>query len=144
MRNPFKKKKTLSRTVDEVIAWSKGQRDNPTQSWQGLCQSHCRNAYGVPAWAPSAIEAWKKIPKSEKHVGGKPSDAPRGAILYYSGGKYGHVALAIGKKTHDKCLTNDYTFMGKIGVAPRTFPRWGITYLGWSNWTPYGSLDLNS
>ena len=134
--------KFLPRTVDEVIAWSKGQRDNPTQSWQGLCQSHCRNSYGVGAWAPSAIAAWARIPDAMKHKGGKPSDAPRGALLYYKGGQYGHVALAIGKKTHDKCLSNDYMRSGRIDVVPRTFPRWGLTYLGWSLWTPYGSLDI--
>lgn len=137
-------KKYLKRTVDEVMQFAKDQRNHPTQSWQGLCQSFCRNAYGVPAWAPSAIDAWHKIPKSEKHVGSNPGLAPRGALLYYSGGQYGHVALAMGKKTHDRCFTNDYTGAGQIGVAPRTFPRWGIKYLGWSTWTPYGSLDLNS
>jgi hypothetical protein len=24
---------------------------------------------------------------------------------------------------------------GRIDQAPRTFPRWGLTYLGWSFWT---------
>ena len=135
--------KYLNRTVDEVIAWSRAQMNKPTQSFKGLCQQHCRSAYGVNAWSPSAIEAWKKIPASKKHAGGKPSEAPRGAILYYSGGQYGHVALAIGKRTNDKCLTNDYVQSGRIGVAPRTFPRWGLHYLGWSTWTPYGSLKVS-
>lgn len=132
--------KYLDRTVEEVMAWSNDQRRNPTQSWKGLCQSHCRHAYGVPAWAPSAILAWGKIPRAYKHVGGKPSAAPRGALLYYAGGKFGHVALAAGVKTSDKCLSNDYVESGKIGFAPRTFDRWGLKYLGWSTWTPHGSL----
>jgi len=132
----------LDKTVDQVMAFSTGQITHPTQSWQGMCQSHCRHAYGVPAWAPSAIAAWKRIPNEFKHRG-KPEDAPRGAILYYSGGKYGHVALAAGKTTKDKCLSNDYMRPTKIDYAPRTFPRWGLTYLGWSNWTPYGVLKLS-
>ena len=134
--------KILPRSVDEVIKWSRNQIKDPTQSWRGLCQSHCRQAYGVDAWAPSAIAAWHKIPDAKKHKGGKPSDAPRGALLYYSGGQYGHVAIAIGKKTHDKCLSNDYVRQGQIDVAPRSFARWGLTYLGWSNWTPEGEIKL--
>jgi hypothetical protein len=141
--------KWLPRSVDEVIAWSRNQKDHPTQSWEGMCQSHCRNAYGVPAWAPSAAQAWEKIPDSEKHKGGNPNDAPRGALLYYLGGKFGHVALAIGKTTPNGktewCLSNDYSAKGKIGVAPRTFARWGnLKYVGWSNWTPSGSLKLDN
>ena len=128
------------RDIFAAIKWSRGQITDPSQSWSGLCQSHCRTAYGLPAWAPSAIEAWRKIPAKEKHRGGKPSDAPRGALLYYEIGKYGHVAIATGIKTSDKCLSNDYMRQGRIDYTPRTFPRWGAKYLGWSAWTPYGRI----
>lgn len=138
----IRKPKILPRTVDEVIAWGRGQVTKPTQSWSNRCQSFCRQAYNVPAWSPSAIGAWKQIPARQRQAGGVPSAAPRGALLYYSGGKFGHVAIAIGKATHDKCLSNDYYRPGKINEAPRTFPRWGLEYVGWSAWTPYGSLTL--
>ena len=59
-------KKYLPRNINEVITWSRNQVKNPTQDWTGLCQSHCRQAYGVPAWAPSAIAAWHKIPEAQK------------------------------------------------------------------------------
>ena len=131
----------LERSVDEVLAWSKSQVVSPTQSWEGLCQSHCRQAYGVAAWSPSAISAWRRIPPEFKHRG-KPQDAPRGAVLYYAGGKYGHAALAAGVKSETKCLSNDYVRQGKIDYAPRSFSRWGLQYLGWSNWTPFGVLDI--
>lgn len=127
--------------VDNVIAWSRAQMTKPTQDWSGLCQSHCRSAYGVSAWADSAIHAWGKIPQHFKHAGGKPSEAPRGAVLYYSGGSAGHAALAIGHKGKN-CLSNDYAHHGRIGVAPRTFPRWNLHYLGWSAWTPWGVLHV--
>lgn len=133
--------KVLPRSVDEVIAWGRDQIKNPTQDWTGKCQSFCRQSYGVRAWAPSAITAWNKIPARHKHQGGKPSEAPRGALIYFAGGQFGHVSLAIGKKTHDKCLSNDYVRHGQINVAPRDFPRWGLRYVGWSLWTPFGSLD---
>jgi len=132
--------KYLSRGPSEVIAWSRNQIKHPAHSWEGMCQSHCRSAYDVVAWSPSAIQAWEKIPDSFKHAGGSINAAPRGALLYYSGGKYGHVAIAIGKKTNDKCLSNDYVRQGMIDVAPRTFPRWGLKFVGWSLWTPYGVL----
>ena len=82
-------KKYLPRNVNEVITWSRNQVKDPTQDWTGLCQSHCRQAYGVPAWAGSAIIAWRKIPAAQKTAGGKPSDAPRGSLLYYDIGKFG-------------------------------------------------------
>ena len=138
------KAKILDRTADQVIAWSRAQVRNPTQDWTGLCQSHCRQAYGVPAWASSAILAWERIPAAHRHPSANPADAPRGALLYYRGGKYGHVAIAIGKRTNRSCLSNDYVRRGEIDVAPRDFKRWGLHYVGWSTWTPFGSLRTDA
>jgi hypothetical protein len=135
--------KYLKRDVNDVMEWARGQRRDPSHSWAMLCQSFCRQAYGVPAWAPSAISAWGRIPRNQKHVGGRPSAAPRGALLYYAIGKYGHVAIAAGIKTNNKCLSNDYVERGEIDYAPRSFERWGARYLGWSNWTPYGELRVS-
>jgi hypothetical protein len=131
----------LHRTVHDVITFSRGQITKPTQSWDGLCQSHCRQAYGVEAWSDSAIHAWGLTPRKFKVTGRPVTAAPRGALLYYAGGKYGHVAIAAGIKTHDKCLSNDYVRQGKIDYAPRTFPGWGLRYLGYSFWTPFGELQ---
>ena len=136
-------KKYLSRNINEVITWSRNQIKDPTQDWTGLCQSHCRQAYGVGAWAGSAIIAWRAIPAAQKHPGIKPSSAPRGSLLYYDIGKFGHVAIAIGKKTNTSCLSNDYVRQGMIDACSRDFPRWGAIYLGWSAWTPVGSLRLD-
>lgn len=133
----------LKRDVQDVIDFAKKEMRTPSKSWKGLCQSFCRSAYGVPAWAPSAISAWGKIPRNQKHAGGKPENAPRGALLYYAGGKYGHVAIAAGVKTKNTCFSNDYVETGKIDRAPRSFSRWGLKYLGWSNWTPYGELKVD-
>ena len=130
----------LSRSVDQAIDWAERQVMNPSQSWDGLCQSFCRQSYGVAAWASSAKEAWGKIPRDQKRSGGHPEDAPRGALIYFTSGTYGHVALAIGKSTNDKCYSNDYVRRGMIDKAPRTFPRWGLTYAGWSYWTPFGEM----
>jgi hypothetical protein len=135
--------KYLDRTVDEVLAWSRSEIRNPTRDWRGMCQSHCRSAYGVQGWSPSAITAWHKIPDAKRNEGGSPEEAPRGAVLYYSGGQFGHAALAAGVRTNGKCLSNDYVRNGRIDYAPRDFSRWGnLDYVGWSAWTPFGSLRL--
>jgi hypothetical protein len=137
--------KYLDRTVDEVIEWSSNQITNPTQNWYNLCQSHCRQAYGVPAWAGSAWEAWNKIPASEKTATSRPEKAPRGSLIYYKGGSYGHVTIAIGKTTDDKCLSNDYKRRGMIDkCSTRDLPNWGLQVVGWSFWTPYGELKPDS
>jgi hypothetical protein len=135
--------KYLKRDVADVMDWARDQRHDPSQNWAMKCQSFCRQAYGVDAWAYSAIQAWGRIPRIQKHVGGKPSAAPRGALLYYAIGKYGHVAIAAGVKTNTKCLSNDYVERGKIDYAPRSFESWGARYLGWSNWTPFGELRVS-
>jgi len=130
----------MRHSVQEVMAWGHAQMHDPSQDWSGKCQSFCRQAYGVPAWSGSAIGAWGLIPRLAKYAGGTPSRAPRGAILYYAGGTYGHAALAAGIHTHDKCQSTDYVEQGEIGYAPRDFPRWGLRYVGYSFWTPFGEL----
>jgi hypothetical protein len=130
----------LKRSVDEIINWSEKQITQPTQNWQGLCQSHVRQAMGIGAWASSAINAWNSIPRDKRTDTRDPFSAPRGSAIYYSGGQYGHVVIAVGKSTSDKCLSNDYVRNGWIDKAPRNFPRWGLTCVGWSFWTPMGEV----
>jgi hypothetical protein len=130
------------RNIDAVIEWAKGEIDHPDRSYRGLCLSFCRTAYGVPAFSPSAKDAWHKIPEAFKHHGGKPSDAPRGALLFYDSGNYGHVAIAVGVSSHDKCISNDYVRSGKIDYAPRSFSRWGEHFVGYAWGTPSGHYNL--
>lgn len=132
----------LDRSVNEAIAWGRRQISHPSQNWTLRCQSFVRQCYGVPAWAGSAQSAWDSIPSTQKHWGGTPGNAPRGAAIYFRGGQYGHVMLAIGVTTHVNALSNDYDERGRIDVVPRTIPNWGLDYLGWSAWTKYGSLRL--
>jgi hypothetical protein len=132
----------LSRTPDEAIAWGRRQMTNPTQDWTLRCQSFVRQCYNVPAWAPSAQAAWDRIPNDQKVKGGHPSDAPRAAAIYFRGGQWGHVMLAIGKATDTNALSNDYVERGMIDVVARTIPNWNMEYLGWSAWTPYGSMRV--
>lgn len=130
------------RTIDEAIAYGRAQVDHPTQSWQGMCQQFVRSCYGVGAWAPSAYDAWLRIPEAHRNYGPIES-APRGAAIYFKRNhagqeRPGHVVLA----TKSGCLSNDIHRRGMIDPSRREVfeSAWNMKYLGWSFWTPYGRL----
>lgn len=130
------------RSVDDAIAWGRSQIDQPTQQWACLCQSFVRQCYGVPAWAPSAYDAWLKIPLNQRGTG-HISAAPRGALIYFKRNhegqeRPGHVVIA----TKTQCLSNDIYRHGMIDVSSRdAFEHaWNMKYLGWSLWTPFGVM----
>jgi len=129
------------RSIDEAIAWGHSQVSSPTQSWSGLCQSFVRSCDGIGGWAPTAYDAWLKVPDSHKERGPIGS-APRGAAIYFKHAagdpRPGHVVLA----TKANCLSNDIYRRGMIDVAPRDVfaSHWGMEYLGWSLWTPSGVM----
>ena len=89
-----------NRDVDGAIKWLKNQSKSPSQSWKGLCQSSCRQAYGLPAWAPSATQAWHSVKDKYKVKCKDHTDKswwaaiPRGAIIYSTAGQYGHAWIA--------------------------------------------------
>lgn len=130
------------KTVDGAILYGRGQIDHPTQDWTILCQGFVRSCMGVPAWAGTAYDAWLKIPDKHKHFS-VIEDAPRGAAIYFKhrtgDPRPGHVVLA----TKTACLSNDIYRKGHIDVAPRTIfvKRWNMEYLGWSTWTPFGTMS---
>ena len=123
---------------DEVIHWMMHQHQIGASGWKCRCQSSARQAYGVPAFAASATAAFERIPKHLRHKGDDPAEAPPGAILYYHGGKYGHAAIA-GKRSHVAWST-DYQKTGHIGLAPRTFDRWNLEFVGFALGTPFNQL----
>jgi hypothetical protein len=139
--------KYLKKTVQQVMADARREIKAPSRGWKGMCQSFCRSMYGVPAWAGSASAAWNLIPRQHKHVGGSPSQAPRGAVLYFvnkSGRGSGHAMLAAGIKTHNKAIGTDYMRNNRVDYCPRTIPNWGnLKYVGWSPWTPFGELNVS-
>lgn len=129
-------------SIDQAEAYGHNQIHSPSQSWKGLCQSFVRHCYGVQGWADTAYDAWLRIPDAHKHSGGHESEAPRGAALYFkhaSGDpRPGHVVLA----TVKNCLSNDIARSGMIDIAPRDIfiKKWNMQYLGYSLWTPFGSV----
>lgn len=87
----------MPNTPDEAIDYCSRQSKNGPQFGVGLCKRMCRTAYAVPSdGSRSAAEAWTRTDQRLNVAG---SLAPRGALLWWTGGSgdYGHVAIADGK-----------------------------------------------
>jgi len=116
------------RSVKKQQEWAKGQINNPSQSWDGMCQSFSRQSYGMGGFGSSATIAWGNVSSKYKHEITKYSDkewwaaVPQGAILYSTSGTYGHAWLACGDGA---AYSNDYKRKGKIDKVPIDLPGWG-------------------
>lgn len=87
----------MTRTADQAIAHCFNQSTNGPQFEAGLCKQRTRIAYGVPSdGADDATEAWRRTDHRIAVTGTK---APRGALVWWTGGSegHGHVAIADGK-----------------------------------------------
>jgi hypothetical protein len=86
---------------------------------------HCID-YPKVAGLASANAAWSAA--RQKVTSGTP---PAGAPVYWSGGKYGHIAVSLGG---GYCRSTDYPSKGRVGtvsIASLT-KQWGLRYRGWS------------
>lgn len=104
----------------------------------GMCQREIRLLFGVPSIGDhdrdgdaDAHDAWKAArAKGEVVRDPNPKNAPRGAYLYFSGGRNGHVALGIGG---GKCVSTDAGGRGRwaiIGIAA-VAKKFGRKYEGY-------------
>lgn len=118
-------------TCGQAIAKAKAMT---TQSciWYQLCLGFTARAYG---WGGSgeysAYTQWQDLKRlGYTHPGDR--NPPPGALVFWKGGgKYGHIALAVGG---GKIASNDIARKGCINIvdwdAPET--QWGQHYLGWA------------
>lgn len=112
------------------------------QTWAGSSSNVGKCLYNVEQWCggdhwheqyggadPSAIVSWKR--NEEQHPGDK--FPPAGVPVYYSGGQYGHVALALG---NGMVRSTDVLGPGTVGTVPLEWfaAHWGRTYLGWGGY----------
>lgn len=107
-----------------------------TSRWEvGMCGQFCAAmyGYGFSGYGDAFIQ-WQKIPGALKFPGR--TDAPPGALVFWSGGSrgHGHVAIAVGDGT---CFSIDIGGPGTVTRVPTDTisRRWGMPYLGWS--VPY-------
>jgi len=87
----------MTRNADQAIAHCFNQSVKGPGFDAGWCKRETREAYDVPSdGSDSATEAWSRTDHRLK-VGG--ASAPRGALLWWTGGSdgHGHVAIADGK-----------------------------------------------
>lgn len=85
------------RTVQEALTSCYRQSQAGPAFAPGMCKAQTRAAYGVPSdGSGSATAAWYR---TDHRVQITPTAAPRGALLWWTGGSegYGHVAIADGQ-----------------------------------------------
>ena len=127
------------RDVEGALKWLEKESKTPSQSWKGLCQSSARSCYGMPAWAPSAKDAWAAVGSKYKHPITRYDDKewwasiPAGAIIYSipSNSKYGHAWVAAGDMAG---WTVDYVRSGFIDLADVRLKGWNSYYQATVGW----------
>lgn len=101
------------RTPAEAIAEGRRFVAEAVYVGVGYCLKTIRTLYGVgPVW-PDAETAWENA--TQRHPETDPARIPRGVPVWWTNGRFGHVALSIGG---GYCLTTDYRRSGFLGVAP--------------------------
>jgi len=97
--------------------------------WLAKCQKFVRMAFGAPGGFGSAIAAWNGAKGRHKMSSG--SQAPAGVPVYWSGGRYGHVALSTGG---GRMISTDYPTSNRVGTGSidDLTRKWGKNLLGWT------------
>lgn len=97
----------------------------------GLCLRHVRLWYGIAAKYPSAIEAWEGAGGADGDATHTVLDPPKGVPVFWSGGRFGHIALSAG---NGKIWTTDLPQRGRTGLVDieLVHERWNYKYLGWA------------
>lgn len=96
----------------------------------GYCLKTIRSLFGVmPLW-PDAETAWEEA--EYRHRVTRLEDIPWGVPIWWINGRYGHVALYIGRGL---CITTDYKESGRLCIARvDALASWcGGTFVGWTN-----------
>lgn len=121
------------RTPAEALrAAAKQSHDGPTFG-VNECKKQVRLLYGVPSdGTPDAASAWAAA--EHRHPADTPlHDVPRGALVWWTGGKegHGHVALYAGG---GHVWSTDIERPGRFDLVPTTriTAAWGLKLVGWS------------
>lgn len=109
-----------------AVARAIAEHRNPSEDWEAMCLRFVRTCLGVAARYPYAELAYRHTTKRHDT-----SEAPAGVPVWWSGGRYGHVALSAGG---GYCWSNDILRRGAIDkVRIATITRnWGMDYKGWT------------
>lgn len=77
----------------QALAWLRLEGHRGVKRWQGLCAGLAGHASGYASSGANANTWANSIPKSIRRTG----TAPAGALQFWLGGTYGHVAYSLGK-----------------------------------------------
>ena len=99
-------------------------------AWQGHCAHTVACAYGRFASGWDAWQGWVTTAERYQRDGRQKDNPPRGALVFFVGGRYGHVAIANGR---GKIWGNDAPVHGRIGLVPVGWitSHWGYELVGW-------------
>lgn len=103
--------------------------ENPNAGWwSGYCETFAWIVYGRRARYPSAIADYNDRAAHGLIHGGAP---PRGALVFYGGGTYGHITIGVGggQVTGTLGYAND-----RLPISRKAYTYFS-NYLGWA--TPY-------
>lgn len=96
-----------------ALANAKRLTDDDVYVGVGYCLKTVRDPeFGVAALWPDAETAWEQA--GGKHPTSNPDEIPRGAVVYWTNGRFGHVALSVGGGL---CRTTDYRRPGYVDLA---------------------------
>jgi len=102
---------------------------NTSTNKPGYCLQQCRTWAGIGSMYGDATTAWKNT--NDRHPGNK--SAPRGSMVYWTGGShgYGHIAVSLG---NGKVRSTDAGGSGKVATVSIDWPttHWGLPYAGWA------------
>lgn len=119
------------RTPQQAAQWAADQARRGTSGWQGLCERFARSSYGLPGKYPSAKAHWQDAVRTGRaHRGSNP---PVGALVYWTGGRYGHAAVSVGG---GRVASTDIKRRGKVDIVPISYinRHWSnMTYEGWAD-----------
>lgn len=123
----------MAHTVAQAIAHVRHQSQHGPSVKPGMCKQQTRIAYAVPSdGSASASEAWSRT--RHKHPAATVADAPRGALVWWTGGSKGHGHVGI-KAGNAYVWSVDIKRPGRWDKVPieqitRDWP--GLRLVGWS------------
>ncbi|WP_433172836.1 hypothetical protein [Actinoallomurus sp. CA-150999] len=120
------------RSCEGALAWAQqhvSTAGNP--DYRNRCDHVMALAYGFDhSGSADAIAHWRAIPARYKHADDR--DVPGGALVFFSGGSHGHVAISTGGQG---IISTDIHGPGTFtrSSIDEITGRWGQHYLGWAN-----------
>lgn len=110
------------RTAQEALSYARRY----TTYTPGFCARWVQICFAGPWIGTSAIDAWRRA-RMKRYTWPPPAGVP----VYWSGGRYGHVAISTGG---GRCRSTDWPSRGRVSETyiSSLSRSWGYRYLGWS------------